>query len=310
METKDKDFQSWILENESNPELDIVLREMLPAQACSQSDYELAAKGFRDFSERTGLGRKSRVKRIFLGVMKVAAVLVPIAFLATYAVRKAGQASVEWTELGAAFAESASLTLDDGTTVRLSSGSKLIYPEQFFGKTRKVFLVGEAFFDVAKDPSRKFIVSTDRMDITVHGTRFNVCSYTGDAEDEVALVEGSVELSFREGEGNVFLKPGEMLKLDKMTGKIDRRKFAVNYYESVLDADGLQYNDDRLSDIASDLMRRFNVSIVIDDEKLASERYYASFINGEGVDEILSTLNTQNHFKVRRSGETIMITTK
>lgn len=310
METKDKDFQSWILENESNPELDIVLRKMLPETADSQEDCALSARGFAEFSERTGLKRRSKLRRVGFAALKVAAALVPVAFLTVMAVEKGREASVEWTQTSAAFTESARLTLADGTAVKLSSGSKLIYPEKFFGRSRKVFLVGEAFFDVAKDPKHKFIVTTDEMDVTVHGTRFNVCSYTGDAEDEVALVEGSVELSFRGGEGSVFLRPGEMLKLDKLTGKVDRSKFAVNFYEAVLDADGLQYSDDRLSDIAADLMRRFNVNIVIDDEKLASERYFASFINGEGVEEILATLNTQDHFAVRQSGETIMITTK
>ena len=61
---------------------------------------------------------------------------------------------------------------------------------------------------------------------------------------------------------------------------------------------GLQFRNAQLSDIAAALDRQFNVNIVIQDAGLAAERYYASFINGEGVDEILAALNTGHHYRI------------
>lgn len=71
----------------------------------------------------------------------------------------------------------AQLILQDGTEVWLNAKSKLIYPARFTGDKRNVTIEGEAFFKVAKDPSRPFIVSTHDVDMKVLGTQFNVCSY-------------------------------------------------------------------------------------------------------------------------------------
>ena len=72
------------------------------------------------------------------------------------------------------------IVLADGTRVWLNSATKLIFPQNFTGKERRVMLSGEAFFDVARDESKPFIVETSRMDVKVLGTRFNVNAYTQD----------------------------------------------------------------------------------------------------------------------------------
>ena len=127
-------------------------------------------------------------------------------------------------------------------------------------------------------------------------------------EDEVALLEGSVEVRMQGQQGSVTLAPGELLKYDKQSGSVERRRFAANYYEEVLQAGGLQFNNEKLCDIAAVLTRNFGVKIIIEDPSLSAERYFASFINGEGVDAILSALNTGNHFQINRKNNIIYIT--
>jgi hypothetical protein len=92
------------------------------------------------------------------------------------------------------YGKRSTLFLSDGTKVWLNAGSKLIFPQKFSGKSRRVFLVGEAYFDVFKNREVPFIVGTDNMNITVHGTQFNIRDNDLDNELEVVLVEGAVSL--------------------------------------------------------------------------------------------------------------------
>jgi ferric-dicitrate binding protein FerR (iron transport regulator) len=85
------------------------------------------------------------------------------------------------------------LILPDGTRVFLNALSYLEFPSRFAGSERKVNLVGEAYFEVTKDPKKPFIVSTKEQQLTVLGTHFNVSAYPGEIQ-KTTLAEGSVEL--------------------------------------------------------------------------------------------------------------------
>ncbi len=88
-----------------------------------------------------------------------------------------------------------SLTLSDGTRVWLNNESELTYPASFAGNERKVEIKGEAYFEVAKDPRRKFIVSSNGVGTEVLGTHFNVNAYKDEGNIKVTLLEGSVRVS-------------------------------------------------------------------------------------------------------------------
>lgn len=107
-----------------------------------------------------------------------------------------------------------SLTLPDGTIVYLNSESSLSYPSRFNGDFRKVTLSGEAYFEVAKDPEKKFILSTTHQSqIEVLGTCFNVEAYEQNTEVITTLIEGKVDFMFEKDAGvkHVFLSPREKL---------------------------------------------------------------------------------------------------
>ena len=112
------------------------------------------------------------------------------------------------------------LTLSDGTVVHLNSETVLSYPVRFAGDTREVELHGEAYFEVAKDAARPFIVKTSHYNIEVLGTRFNVADYDNDMSVHTTLVEGKVAVS-GPGVRQRILQPNEQFVLDKNTGKQD-----------------------------------------------------------------------------------------
>lgn len=116
------------------------------------------------------------------------------------------------------------LSLADGTRVWLNSESYLYYPVSFIGNTRKVVLKGEAYFEVAKNREKPFIVSTAFTDINVLGTQFNVSAYAEDPFNAVTLTEGKVQLSNIEDYASdppIVLKPGEQATLYKDTNKLE-----------------------------------------------------------------------------------------
>ena len=101
------------------------------------------------------------------------------------------------------YGKTSEVLLPDGTKVFLNAGSRLVYPENFTGKTREVFLVGEAFFDVSHDQKHPFIVQVSDLRVKVLGTRFNVSAYPSDNVIETVLAEGKV----RAGRSAIRVRP-------------------------------------------------------------------------------------------------------
>ncbi len=114
-----------------------------------------------------------------------------------------------------------SVTLQDGTVVNLNSASELRYPVQFAGSERKVFLTGEAYFQVAKDKEHPFVVVTGEAEIEALGTSFNVYSYQEETRIETTLVEGAVRFSV--ADQTVILVPGEQGVVGT-DGNLEKRK--------------------------------------------------------------------------------------
>ncbi len=297
-----------LLDHENDPETDILLLKML--EDSSSDDPKLVQEGFKEFTKRTGVRKTVPMRpwlRITIGV--AASLFLPLLVLSAWAlINNASKTETEWILASTTYAETSEISLPDGTLVTLMPGSQLFYPEKFFGKERKVHLSGEAFLDVTKDARKQFVVSAGKMDIVVHGTRFSINSFPENEEDEVALLDGVVEMRPHGQKNSVFLAPGELLKYNKNDGSMQRRRFAINYYEEVLKSGGLQFDNQVLSDIAAELTRHFNVNVVVDNKALAQERYFALFINGEGIDEILSALSASGHFRITKTDNIIHLT--
>lgn len=116
------------------------------------------------------------------------------------------------------------ITLSDGSVVTLNSESVLKYPPVFIGKTREVYLNGEAFFNVKKDPHHPFIVHAGNLSIRVLGTTFNVRSYDNDVASETTLIKGAIEVTLKDRPSDrIILKPNEKLVL-KSTPSVTARK--------------------------------------------------------------------------------------
>lgn len=276
----------------------------------SGEDIELAEEGFAEFVLRTGISKPSGKTGRKLSRTVLAAAFSALAAAAVVtAVFYYGVAFDDpvWIHESTSVAQTRTVILPDGTSVRLSPCSQITYPSEFSRRSRKVMLVGEAYLDVAKDSRRPFTLTANNMDVIVHGTQFNVSSYLSDEEDEVALVEGSVEMRLHGEKTSIYLKPNELVRYDKVNNITERRTFSANYYKEVLATDGLLFSNERLADIVATLNRRFGTNIIIENEALRTERYYAAFINGESAERILEALNIGNKFRITHKGNTYII---
>lgn len=104
-----------------------------------------------------------------------------------------------------------SLRLNDGSIVWLNSQSSIRYPVAFVGDERHVEIIGEAYFEVAKNLTKKFTVASNGVKIEVLGTHFNMNSYNDDKNIKITLLEGSVKII--KGEGSYMLKPGQQAQV-------------------------------------------------------------------------------------------------
>ena len=116
------------------------------------------------------------------------------------------------------------ITLCDGTKIWLNSGSQLSYPLKFKSNLRKVYLTGEAYFNVKSDPSKPFYVVTENVELKVTGTRFNVSSYDNEQTTQAVLVSGKVNISKNDFfSRSVELHPGERVVYSKTEKKPAKR---------------------------------------------------------------------------------------
>ena len=129
------------------------------------------------------------------------------------------------------------IMLSDGTKVWLNAGSQLIYPSVFINKTRQVMLIGEAYFDVAKNPDKPFIVRASDIQVQVLGTRFDISAYPEDKMIQTVLEVGKVTLKYSvkgilNQEYSVDMVPNQKIEFDKSTGESKSQMVDVSKYIS------------------------------------------------------------------------------
>ncbi len=161
------------------------------------------------------------------------------------------------------------LQLSDGTLVKLNYGSKIKYPRNFIGDTREITLVGEAYFDVAHNPERPFIVKTGKLNIKALGTEFNVLAYPDNDIVETTLVKGNVVLEQNEVNGNAktigAMEPGQRVAYNLKSGKITSSKGNIDKYIAWKDGK-LVFDNEPITGVAEKLGRMFNVDIEVADD--------------------------------------------
>jgi len=185
------------------------------------------------------------------------------------------------------------LTLPDGTSVILKSGSTLHFPEEFRGRTREVILSGEAYFDVKHMNSKPFIIHTGNVKTTVLGTAFDIKAWPGQKNVVVSVTRGKVRV---EDDKKILAVLTVNQSINYDLRNTDAKQQTVNAEEVVNDWTKQDMVFDRTSfeSIAQILSKRYGKNITISSVRLANERITSSFSGTESLEDILETLCTIN----------------
>lgn len=191
------------------------------------------------------------------------------------------------------------LKLSDGSTVLLKAGSKLTFPDTFEGDVRAVSLVGEAYFDIAHDPTRRFIVHTGKIRTTVLGTAFNIRAYAGQDDIVVTVTRGKVEVSDDRKVLGVVTRDRQItLRAEQQTAEeqeVDSREL-IRWIEK-----DIFFDDLTMTDVAEQLEKRFDVRIHFEDTVTRRCRLTATFVRGESIGQILDIIGEFNGAQVEET---------
>ncbi|EKN08886.1 MULTISPECIES: FecR family protein [Parabacteroides] len=241
-----------------------------------------------------------RKKRYPIHILKHAAgyaAAICITILSTWMVmndREPAEEMVTYEEFTTPSGQRAMVKLHDGTTVWLNARSTLRYPNHFAREERKVELDGEAFFDVEHNEHKPFVVSTEKLDIKVLGTKFNVFAYKGREEFNTALLEGSVKVYERMNEEKaLFMNPNECVELKD--NKLVKRPMGNTDF--LLWKEGIYAFDDvPFEDIIKKFELYYDIVITVNNSKLMKYKFSGKFRQRDGVESALRTLRKVYYF--------------
>ena len=286
-----KEMIAWIGQSSQNKEYFNLLYNLSALHAENpelKPDYK--SLRLRLGSKRVWLDRVQRIAAFLVIPLLLAVVLLWIS--------KEDNRSLQFTdnslEMSTFAGVKGKVTLPDGSTVWLNSNSTLKYPRQFAKKVRNVFLTGEAYFEVVKNPQRPMVVSTKSgVKVTVHGTKFNLSSYDNDATVTAALLEGSISVTGLIN-GNLKSKPIEMkpndivvIRKEKKAATFEKSKPIGNY--KAWKEGTLIFDDASMLEVQKMLERWHGVEIEIADTSLNNYHFTAKF-SSESVVQIMELL--------------------
>ena len=248
----------------------------------------------KHWQELSGRIRREERKVRFLHVVRTAAAVLflPVLLLSglLFMQLRDWQAQpVEQVELLTAYGVVSKVTLSDGSEVWLNSGSKLVYPKRFTGDERQVSLVGEAYFKVKSNPSRRFDVQTaEGVTVSAYGTEFNVQAYDDDTCVVATLADGNIRVEQSALHLEEDLKPGEQAVFSKRDGKMNRQQ-ANLLVEMAWKEGKIVFRRTPMEEVAKVLSRHFNVDVRLQGKEVFDYAYSGTFTT-ETITEILSLL--------------------
>jgi len=246
-------------------------------------------KSFRKFWERTQALRPPRLIHQWMRYAAIFIVALSLGFMADFLLNRETSSPIsQHFEYSSEKGSVSKIHLEDGSTIWLSSGTKLKLDKKDSGETTAQ-LDGEAYFDLVPDPDRKFTVDLGQFKVRDIGTTFNIRAYESEQTISTTLVEGRIDLIQNSGEWFLTVKPGELVSYDKLNKNI-----MVNQQDPTIGTAWTEgkfvFIDQPLSEICKELENWYNIEIQITDPKLANTRYTSVVKRSTTVQMVLKIL--------------------
>ncbi|WP_302298548.1 FecR family protein [Butyricimonas virosa] len=199
------------------------------------------------------------------------------------------------------------LTLSDGTRVWLNSETSIQYPVAFGAKERRVFVQGEAYFEVAKDAKKPFTVQFMSSSVTVLGTSFNIRAYPEEKRSQTTLAEGSVRI-YSPG-SSMLLKPGEQAEVSALSGEMVKQEVEVKNFTSWKDG-RFVFEQQSLEDIMRTLERWYDIRVIFKDEGAKRISLSGNMKRYGDFSQVMKMLQMTGDVRFELHGNDVYITTE
>ena len=229
-------------------------------------------------------------------------------FNSSYLKPSSSKEVLEYNEIKVPKGQVFRLVLSDSTVVWLNADTKLRYPKKFINslKTRSVELEGEAFFDVAHDKDKPFIVNTDGVDIRVLGTKFNISSYSGEDSINTTVVEGVVNVvDVNDNNNHIILKPSFQASFQKSNTSLTSKEVNTLDHTAWIEK-RIIFNDTPFERLVTKIERTYNVKIINKNKILKKEHFTGQF-DIENIETIFKALSASFYFDYKIKNNTITI---
>jgi ferric-dicitrate binding protein FerR (iron transport regulator) len=285
------EFHRWLTSDKFSQEKERALREMWDAMP--ENRLLEVSPGTQQSLKDVQRKIKQRRRKINIKPFRfwqVAAACLLVALLSTlYIASNDTPDTIDLVELYVPTAEITHLTLPDGTQVQMNSNATLLYPEQFTGENRSVYLMGEANFKVAKNEKQPFIVKSNDFQVTALGTEFNMQVYPNESTISATLLSGSVEVKFNNQTIARVLKPNEQLTYNKQTkeGTIGRPDMEE---VTAWQRGELVFKSVTLKDVFAVLERKYPYSFIYALNTLEDDKYMFRFKDKTPLHEVMDII--------------------
>lgn len=298
-------FQKWFVSRENFFEKENAMEDIWDKSFVYANDSTV--KDLHNIHRRIDSYTSARGKRLYKRIMQVAAffILPLLGVSLTYLImwNNPRVVDVKLVECFVTDGNRKHVILPDGSDVWVNAGSILIYPEQFEGESRTLFLSGEAYFKVVKNPNQPFIVKTQNIEVEALGTVFNVQSYSNLMKTVATLEQGKVRVKAKsKNDDGVILFPDDQAIYDHITGEMTTNR-QVDVRKVTCWVDGfLLFQGESFDYIMKALERQYGVSINYEGSKYAGKTFTVKFNPNEDVIQVLDVLKeviSGLHYKIK-----------
>ena len=296
-----KELDEWIASNED-------LNDWLENQvddSSAEMDAEKQADILAKIHEKIAV--QSKQKFVLPGWAKTVAAVALIVLMAVSAAiyfRSNQPNMIQYAEIGALRGQKASVTLPDGTKITLNSESTLKYSTNYNQSDRAVELVGEAYFEVAKNKKIPFVVKAGKLEIEAKGTAFNIKAYPTDNSISTTLTEGKIEVKTPVDVLNMI--PNERMEYNNTDQTF--RKLTLTDAEGSIGwlNDELSFENATLAEVVANFSRIYNIDIRFASESIKEQRFTGK-INNNSLLSVLRIISLTSPIRFEQKDSVVIL---
>jgi ferric-dicitrate binding protein FerR (iron transport regulator) len=272
------------------------IKGLMALSASNTSDPEDVQNTLNRFYNHIRTMRRRQTVRLFARYAAIVAVAVCCTFMAVRYVD--GESESSYSEITVPVGQRVNITLTDGSNICLNSRSRIRIPNTFSTRNRKVYLDGEAYFEIAQTQGKPFTVETSRYNVRALGTKFNVINYSEMPMFETSLLEGSVEVLKAGHDETVMLSPNEQVRLTDN----GLQKISINAEDQTLWTNGiLAFDSQAFSEIIKRVELYYDVRFIVRNIKALDIVYTGKFKASDSAEQVINAIHQTNKFNYRMS---------